>query len=354
MKNMAKSRSRIRAATIGAVGSILVGTMAACGGVGSAAAPGKTTVTIVSYGGDYQKAQQKAFWDPYVTANKGVTIKQDSPTDYAKLKAMVEAGNPTWDLALVANDFGLDSQSKWLEPIDYSVVDKNSLVDGYADKYRVGSDIEGTVIAYRSDKYATAPKTWADFFDTTKFPGKRGVYKMVSGGILEGALIADGVLPDKLYPLDINRALRKLDTIKKDLVWWDAGAQSQQNLASGETPMAMVWIGRAVDAAKNAPVKIAWDQWLSQDGFWVVPKGAKDKAAAMKLLAYMVSAPAQTAQLQYLPYGPVNKAVSATVDLKNHPNLPNSHLSTRIDVNDQWWGDNQEAMDKVFQDWLLR
>lgn len=348
-------RSRLKAAALViAAGSVLAAT-AACGGNGSeASASASKTVTVVSYGGDYQKAQQTAFFDPFVADNPSYSVTQDSPTDYAKLKTMAESGNPAWDLALVGNDFGHDNQAKWLEPIDYSVIDKSSLVDGYAGKYRIGADIEGTVIAYRSDEYSTAPRTWADFFDTEKFPGKRGVYKWVAGGLLEGALLADGVPADQLYPLDIDRALRKLDTIKKDLVWWDTGAQSQQNLASGETPMAMVWVGRAVDAAKAAPVKIAWDEWLSQDGFWVVPKGAKNVAGAMQLLKYMVSEQAQTKMVDVLPYGPVNKAAADKIDAATHPDLPTSHLDTRITVDDEWWAENTEAMDKKFQAWLLQ
>lgn len=352
--SISHGRSRLRtAALVMAVGTAVTVT-AACGSSSEAAGPASKKITVVSYGGDYQKAQQTAFFDPFVAKNPSYSITQDSPTDYAKLKAMAESGDPTWDLALVGNDFGHDNQGKWLEPIDYSVIDKNSLVDGYAGKYRVGADIEGTVIAYRSDKFPTAPRTWADFFDMNKFPGKRGVYKWVAGGLIEGALLADGVPRDKLYPLDIDRALRKLDTIKKDLVWWDTGAQSQQNLASGETPMAMVWVGRAVDAAKAAPVRIAWDQWLSQDGFWVIPKGTRNVAGAMQLLKYMVSEQAQAKMVDVLPYGPVNKAAAAKVNPATHPDLPTSHLDTRITVDDEWWAQNTEAMDKKFKAWLMQ
>jgi putative spermidine/putrescine transport system substrate-binding protein len=342
-----------RKALAAALTSATLLALAACGGSSGASGSGGDSVTVVSYGGDYQAAQQKALFDPYMAENKGVDVRTDSPTDYAKLKAMAEAGKPTWDVALVGNDFGHDTQAKWLEPIDYSVIDKTGIIDGYADKYRIAADIEGTVIAYRSDKYKTAPKTWADFFDTKTFPGKRGVYKWVAGGIIEGALLADGVAPDKLYPLDVKRALAKLDTIKSDIVWWDTSAQSQQNMSSGETPIAMAWVGRAVAAAKEAPVAMAWDQWLSQEGWWVVPKGA-NKAGAMKLIKYMVSEKAQLAQTELLPYGPVSKAAADKISAADHPNLPTSHLDTQIKVDDAWWAAHQDDIDKQFQAWLLQ
>jgi putative spermidine/putrescine transport system substrate-binding protein len=328
--------------------------LAACGGESAGSShSGGGSVTVVSYGGDYQEAQQKALFDPYMAQNDGVEVRTDSPTDYAKLKAMVEAGATTWDLALVGNDFGHDTQAEWLEPIDYSVIDKDSIVEGYAGEYRIAADIEGTVIAYRSDKYDTAPKTWADFFDTETFPGKRGVYKWVAGGIIEGALLADGVAAEDLYPLDVDRALAKLDTIKDDIVWWETSAQSQQNMASGETPIAMAWVGRAVAAAEEAPVSIAWDEWLSQEGYWVIPKGA-NKDAAMQLLKYMVSEEAQLAQTELLPYGPVSKAAAEQISADEQPNLPTSHLDTQIKVDDTWWADNQAEIDEQFQAWLLQ
>jgi putative spermidine/putrescine transport system substrate-binding protein len=221
-------------------------------------------------------------------------------------------------------------------------------------KYRVGADVEATVLAYREDTLDTPPSGLVDFFDPQKVPGKRAAWKYAGGGILEAALIADGVAPEQLYPLDVDRALKKLDAIRGDLVWWTEGAQSQQLLASGETPMALVWTGRAVDAAEGgAPVKVQWAQWLSQNGWWVIPKGARNKDFAMQVLEYQTSPEAQARLTKLLPYGPTNKGALDKVDPKYKDQLPTSHLDSKITLDPAWWGPNYDAVDKKFQAWLL-
>ena len=130
------------------------------------------------------------------------------------------------------------------------------------------------------------PKTWADLFDTTKFPGKRTFYKWSAPGVIEAALLADGVAPANLYPLDLDRAFKKLDTIKADIIWWSSGAQSQQLLASAEAPFGSFWNGRLTAlAADGMPVETSWDQNITAADSLVVPKGAQNKAKAMKFIA---------------------------------------------------------------------
>jgi putative spermidine/putrescine transport system substrate-binding protein len=333
---------------------VLPSLLAACGGSSSSASGGKQ-LTVVSFGGDYQKAQYEAYWKPYLAANRGIELRQDSPNDNAKIRAMVEAHNVTWDLVCLDDSFGTREHARWLEPIDYGVIDRTQFLDGYTDTYRLGSDIEATVLAYRPDKLPNgAPGGLVDFFDAEKFPGKRSAWKYAPGGILEAALIADGVAPDRLYPLDVDRALKKLDTIRDDLVWWTEGAQSQQMLATGETPLALVWTGRAVDAARDGqPVEVQWSQWMTQNAWWVVPKGAPNKELAMQAIKF-VTAPEQQARLtEYLPYGPTNRAAARLVKPQFRDRLPTSHLDGRIVVDAAWWAKNFDAVDKKFQGWLL-
>ena len=325
--------------------------LAACGGGDSDDAT--TTLTVASYGGPYQEAQAEAFFEPYMQANPDVKLVHDSPSDNAKLRAMVEAGKPQWDVVLLANDFGNESQGEWLEKIDYDVVDKGALLDGYAGTYRVGADVEGTVVAYREDKLDAAPSTWADFFDTKKFPGKRAVNKFAAGGILEAALLADGVAQDDLYPLDVDRALDKIDTIKKDIVWWDTAAQSQQLLESGEVTMGLVWVGRAADAGKTSPVKIEWQTWLSQDAYWMVPKGSPNAEEAMKLIAFMTTKDPQVDFTQLIDYGATNREAAEDETVRANPNRPSNHLDTQVPMDDEWWAENLEDVMETFNAWVL-
>ncbi len=56
------------------------------------AAMAAESVNFVSWGGSTQEAQKQAWADPFSKAS-GITVVQDGPTDYGKLKAMVESGN---------------------------------------------------------------------------------------------------------------------------------------------------------------------------------------------------------------------------------------------------------------------
>lgn len=339
-----------------ALGATLAAALAltACSGGGgeSGDQAASDSLTVVSYGGPYQEAQSDAFFQPFA-AESGIEVIEDSPTDYAQLRSMVESGRPTWDLALVANDFGTSSDAQYLEPIDYDVVDADALIPNAAQEYRVAADIEATVVAYRTDAFESQPETWADLFDTEKFPGKRMFNKLVSGGALEAALLADGVAPDDLFPLDVDRALAKLDTIKDDIVWWETSAQSQQLLASGEAAIGLAWVGRAVDAGKEAPVGINWNSWLQVDAYWVIPKGAPNAAGAQQLLASLLQEAPQIRFTELSDYGPANAAAAANPEVQANENRPTNHLDTQVGIDDEWWGDNSKDVDRKFQEWLL-
>jgi putative spermidine/putrescine transport system substrate-binding protein len=348
-------QKRQKRTSLGVAATVLMVTLTAtaCGGGESSSQENSKSLTVVSYGGPYQETQSTAFFKPF-SDKTGITVTEDSPTDYSQLRTMVDAGRPTWDLALVANDFGTESDAKYLEPIDYSAINSSDLIDGAAQKYRLAADIEGTVLAYRKDKLQTQPESFADLFDTQKFPGKRMFNKLASGGVLEAALLADGVQPSQLFPLDVDRALAKLDTIKKDIVWWATAAQSQQLLASGEASMGLAWVGRAVDAGKEAPVAISWKDWLQVDAYWVIPKGAPNAGNAQKLLAEISTPAPQTKFASLIGYGPINKTAAADSSVTANENRPTNHLATQIKIDDEWWGKNAETVDQKFQQWLLK
>lgn len=345
---MKTNRSFLAVAAAVAAGCLA---LTSCSGAGGADGDG-SSLTVVSYGGPYQEAQSEAFFKPFADAHD-VALTEDSPTDYAQLRSMVETGRPTWDLVLVANDFGTPSDGDYLEPIDYDTVDEAQLIDGAAQEYRVAADIEATVLAYRSDAYSDSPSTWEDLFDTEKYPGKRMFNKLVSGGVLEAALLADGVTPDDLYPIDVDRALKKLDTIKDDIVWWETSAQSQQLLASGEASIGLAWVGRAVDAGKEAPVGISWDSWLQVDAYWVIPKGAPNAQIAQDALGYLLQEDPQLAFSELSDYGPANSAAAEAPEVQENENRPTNYLDTQVAVDDEWWGENQQSIDREFQEWLL-
>ncbi len=318
------------------------------------AAPG-TTLTFASYGGVYQKAQRQAWLEPYAKLT-GVQWTESEDSANATIKAQVESGQVTWDVVDVGNDFGLERNSDVLEPLDFSLIHKDEILPGFVGPYRVADITYGIVLAYRSDLTGgQVPQGWADFFDLKKFPGKRGMYDYSAGGIFEVALMADGVAPKDLYPLDIPRAIRKLDTIKDQLVFWPGGAKSQELIGSGEVTMSLMWNGRAWSAKHldNKPVEIQWNQQILTADYFVVPKGTPNKDEAMKFIAWATCAQNNAAPSQYIPYGPTN--VNAKPAPDKVPDLAVSNVNdTTAYFDDQWVVDNAQALDDAYNAWKTK
>ena len=281
-------------------------------------------MVFTSWGGTTQDAQKKAWVEPF-QKESGVTVKLDGPTDYGKLKAMVDSGNVDWDVVDVEGDFAVAAAKQGLlEPLDFSVIKKGDLDPRFTGDHYVGSFYYSFVIGFNKDALnGHEPKSWADLFDEKAFPGKRTFYKWSAPGVLEIALLADGVPADKLYPLDLDRAFKKLDTIKSDIVWWSGGAQSQQLLASGEAPLGALWNGRIFAVQKDEPnVGLSWNQNLTAADYLVVPKGAKNKAEAMRFLAEATAPKPQAEFAGLTSYAPIDTAAANLMTPNQAAQLP--------------------------------
>ncbi|WP_410815240.1 ABC transporter substrate-binding protein [Paraburkholderia sp.] len=310
-------------------------------------------IVFASWGGTTQSSQQKDWAQPF-TQSTGINVLMDGPTDYGKLKAMVESGNVNWDVVDVEGDFAYAAQRDGLiEPIDYAVVKKDEIDPRFASASAVGSFYYSFVLGYNKTNYKGGePQSWADLFDTKKFPGKRTFYKWSAPGVLEVALLADGVPPNRLYPLDLDRAFRKLDTIKSDIVWWGGGAQSQQLLASGEAPIGIFWNGRLHALEETGvPVGISWNQNLTAADMLVIPKGAKHRDEAMKYLAAATSAQAQAKFAADTGYAPVNVKSAALMSPAVAKTLPDQYKATQINLDMMYWAQNRDAIATRWYAW---
>jgi len=309
-------------------------------------------LTWVDGGGAYHDAVMKAWLDDY-QKEMGVVFSFVGWTDNAKLKAQVDTGAVTYSVYNGDNTWGLGKDEQYLEPIDYSVVNRDDILEGFATDYRVGNMIYSIVLAYNTEKTGgMVPESWADFFDLEKFPGKRGVMDYSVGGIYEIALLADGVSPEELYPLDLDRAEKKLNTIKDQLVFWDTGAKSEDIIVNGEVTMAMMYNSRAYDAKAilQKPVDIQWNQQILAAAYLTVPKGTPNKDAAMRLVAYVTSAENNGKISEYFTVAPTN--TKSVVDPTLAEDLPQAHLDqVYIIANDAWISQNFSAVEERFQAW---
>ena len=313
-------------------------------------------MVFTSWGGTTQDAQKKAWVEPFEKAS-GITVKLDGPTDYGKLKAMVESGNVDWDVVDVEGDFAVAAaKAGLLEPLDFSVIKKSDLDPRFTTDQYIGSFYYSFVLGYNKDALGgKEPRDWADLFDTKTYPGKRTFYKWSAPGVLEIALLADGVPADKLYPLDLDRAFKKLDTIKSDIVWWGGGAQSQQLLASGEAPIGAFWNGRIFAVQKDEPsVGLSWTQNLTAADVLVVPKGSKNKAEAMKFLAEASSPKGQAELASLTNYAPINVDSAKIMPAAEAATLPDRHVESQINLDMNYWAAHRDEIGKRWYDWQAK
>ena len=356
---------------------IAVAVMVTFGFVGQAMSK---DLVVVSWGGAYTASQQNAYHAPYMKNNSGIKIINDDSagTAVAKLRAMNKAGNVTWDLIDVVAADGMRLCDEGLVEVINHDKDLAAAPDGTTASVDMGDLIVSecfipqivysTTFGYRTDKVSRPMTSICDVFDTKSFPGKRSLQKSPLGN-MEWALICDGVAPDKIFDVlgtskGAERALAKLDTIKSDVVWWTAGAQTPQLLADGEVVVGSTYNGRLFKmiAVDKQPVAMLWDwQIFDLDG-WVVPKGTKNKAEVMKYLRFATDTQRLADQSKWISYGParassaplVGKHATLGIDMAPHmPTDPNNAKTTLL-TNYAFWADNKDDLDAKFNAWLLK
>ena len=331
-------------------------------------------LTVVSWGGAYTKSQVEAYQKPWMAETGNTIISEDYNGGLAEVKSQVEAGNVTWDLVDVElSDAVRGCDEGLLEPIDKSILPpapdgtpaEDDFLEGALTECAVASIVWSTVFAYDSSK-TEGVSGIADFFDLEKFPGKRGLRKSPKA-TLEMALIADGVPAGEVYDLlgtdeGVDRAFAKLDTIKNDVVWWEAGAQPPQLLADGEVVMTTAYNGRIFNAAvaENKPFVVNWDGQILDFDLWVIPKGAPNKELALEFVAYSTDTQRLADQAAWISYGPARKSSGPLVGMFNDgktemgPHMPTSEAALKNAlVNDfEFWADHQDELNERFNAWL--
>jgi putative spermidine/putrescine transport system substrate-binding protein len=320
---------------------------------------GSGEVRVISWGGALQDAQRKAYFQPFQELT-GIKVVESEGPDTSKIKAMVDSGNVEIDVAEVGYDgvLNLAKQGDYWNKIDYSLFDTANIDESRRHELAVDMLPYGTVIGYRTDVFPEGPTGQKDFWDLTKFPGPRTT-ESGTGGVLpflEGALIADGVSKDGLYPLDIDRAFNSLSKIKGDVVkFWDAGAQPAQMLNDKEVVMGHSWSGRvyAIEAA-GAPVKTVWNEGMLSTDVWASPKGSNAENAN-KFMAFTLLPVSQARLCLLIPYGFVNNAAAKLLPADRLAMLPTApaYKDQMFDANVQWWADNQQTVIDRWNEWIL-
>lgn len=329
----------------------------------TAYAGGKLTIT--SFGGSFQAAQRKAYFEPFAK-KYGVEILEDEwHGDMAKLRAMVQSGNVTWDVLDISDgQIELACDEGLTEPLDISMFGgADKFVKGTVKECGIGTVVASLVIGYDARQFSgNEPTKLTDFWDVKRFPGPRAMKKWPKHN-MEFALLADGAPPEKVYELlgteeGIARAFRKLDGIKPHVkVWFGSWAQPGQLLADGEVAMSVGTNGRLAVPAKTYPyVKFFWDRQLYGVDLWAIVKGAKNKDLAIKFIQF-ASLPENQAEFpKHIEYGPTVKDALKKMSPELAARMPTApeNAKTAMKIDSRFWADNMDDFSIRFNAWLAK
>jgi putative spermidine/putrescine transport system substrate-binding protein len=339
--------------------ALLLGTVASGAALAQDEPPKPEQMVVNSSGGPEAEALNEIYFNDF-TAATGIKIAQDSPDEFARLKAEVESGNAGgWAITNVdAFSAVRASALGYLEQIDPAIVDRSNFIEEavWPDAYL--SHIRAFVPAWRTDDFPDGgPQTWADFWDVEKFPGPRAMENDPRENLL-AALLADGVSPKELYPLDLDRAFKKMDELYPDVaVWFSSNQQPMQLLSRKEVTVTTAGANRVYAQIQDGqPFAIGWGQPFVQINGWAIPKGAKDVYWAQKLFAFMTDPQRQAKYAEVFGMAPTNKGAEEFLPDEVKPYLPTSHLEgayiqTRADL--EWWAANGDAVYERWNKWML-
>ena len=334
-------------------------------------------VVVVSWGGAYTESQKLGYGDP-AAKKLGIPIDWvDYSGGLSEVKAQKAAGAITWDIidvyamdTIIGCDEGLFVEfdfDKDFPPAPDGTPASQDFFTEMPSKCAVGNILYSWTYAYHDEKIGSKkPKNIKDFFNTKKWPGKRGIYKSAMHN-LEIALAADGVKPgkggSKIYEIletdaGLDRAFNKIKELCTDpkggCVFWSAGAKPPELLMQGEVVMATGWNGRFFNAeiGEGAPLKQVWDAQGLDYQYMSIVKGGPNQADAMKAVAEMTSTHGLAGSAKYIAYAPWRKSSLKVIEagepwykdgktnmMEQMPTHPNNTKNYFL-VDPIFWADN--------------
>jgi putative spermidine/putrescine transport system substrate-binding protein len=349
---------------------LAVAAVAAVAAVGlrpDAAEAQQAPLTIVSWGGSYTASQMIAYVNPYRERTDRWVRVVDYNGGLSEIEAQVSALNVTWDVV----DLGLSDairgcEQGLLEEIDPAILepapDGTPAAEDFLEEglrtCAIGQNVFSTVVGYKKGRYANPPQSIADFFNLERYPGRRGLRKNPRV-VLEWALMADGVAPAEIYDVlsteeGVDRAFAKLDTIKRQIVWWDNAATPPKLLAEGAVAMTQTYNGRIQDAIDGgADQAILWDGQVRDIELWGIPKGSRNKEAALDFISFATQSERMAEQSRHIAYGPARKSALAMLADEMKAKLPTAEANSQNAIwsNHGWWAENQERLNARFTAW---
>lgn len=326
--------------------------------------PGKAqasaVIRVADDGGQTHDARVRYYIEPY-QKETGIEIQSFlGQRGLARMKAMVETGNLEFDMT---NDVAVPllsaSKDGLLEPLDYKRLDMSRhMVPDWAWEHTVAFQSGTGGIGYNTKVISEdkVPKTWADFWNVEAFPGRRGLMTRAND-TMELALMADGVKPSELYPLDIDRAFGSLDKIKKNIdIWVSETPKTIEHLMTGELDYCYTFSGRVAIAQKqNFPVAFNLALPISAPQNFAIMKGAKNYDRCMELIRWWLTndKAALGFYSEFLGQMPTDKPSFDALPENVKKALPDLTSPLACRLNADYWSDNLKPVTERFQLWQL-
>jgi putative spermidine/putrescine transport system substrate-binding protein len=319
------------------------------------------TLIVRDMGGTFYEGFKAGFYDSF-TEETGVTIQVNTnePDPIPQYKMAVDTDTKLFDVALMTPEHVLRIRkygSQYMLPLEIEVPNPNDFTPNNFQPDFVGVAIYALAMGYRTDTMGeNHPKNWADFWNTEKFKGRRGLWRSPVT-TMEMALLADGVPLDKLYPLDVERAFKSLDKIRDHIdLWWTSGAQNTQVMQNGEIDMTSAWSTRAQTAIQaGAPLEIIWNGGLFNIDGWTIVGNTTKPDLARKFVTWCLDAKRQAAYTKFLACGPTNMNAYKHIDPELAKVLPTTpeHIKGLAQLDAGYWAEHQDALTERFEQWIL-
>jgi putative spermidine/putrescine transport system substrate-binding protein len=318
------------------------------------------TMRLYTYGGTYLDALREIVIKPF-ESETGVKVTVDDSC-CTKIGAAMAAGEFIGDVVLGEDQGNLLNYQK----LGWLVADKRleeaAAASGASEALRSPRMLLLYIYAYimaGSDPNAPMPKSWAEFWDTEKFPGTRGLIRGEPSPQLEAALLAADVPPAMLYPLDVEKAFAELDALRKKtkVLFAATGAEQINFLATGETRYSIVFSNRVVLAA-NEGIKLGYSyaQSLQMANGGAILKGVKNLEPAVAFLQYHYRPDVLARFAERTGLAPSYAKSAAMVSEARRPLMPTTpeNSSSAVLINVEYWGENRDKLHEKWVQWLAQ
>lgn len=324
------------------------------GGSGTPGAEDAGTLLYSGFGGSYEESIRASVFDPFSQETGAEILYDTDGSNVAKLAETISAGATPPDL--------VDTESRTLaqfmagdllQPLDFDSLDVSDVASQETiNDYSVPWYQFSRNLFWNADAFPTGgPQTWADVWDVEKYPGTRS-FPTYPTGVLEVALLADGVDVGDLYPLDIDRAFAKLEEIKPNALF---GGQEDVAIAQGEVVTGLYTLGRIRDIQSGgANVEYTWNGAVVSVQSLTIPNGAANIELAHEAIQFALEPEQQRAVLKSLKYTPSVQSVLDELTPEERADLPGTPETNELSfyIDGDWYAENWDEVSTRWQEFV--